>query len=57
MERARGESGVPFLDRREHGAIELRIVRGAVQVRTERCVSGVLCELELPPPSIRSLSP
>jgi hypothetical protein len=55
QERARGESGVPFLARREAGSVELIVLDGAVKVRTERCSTGRDCVVELPPPAIRTL--
>jgi competence protein ComEC len=57
VERARGESGVPFLARRDHGLIELSLIQGTVGVRTERCGGGRECEIQLPPPVFRALLP
>jgi competence protein ComEC len=40
QERARGDSSVPLLTRREHGQIELSVEHGQVTIRTERCATG-----------------
>ena len=56
QERARGDSGVPFLTRREHGQIELSIDGGTVAVQTERCSEGSACQLVLPPPTLTPLA-
>jgi competence protein ComEC len=55
LERARGDSGVPFLVRRDHGLVSLSVDGDNVEVRTERCAAGSDCRLELPPPSRRAL--
>lgn len=57
LERVRGDSGVPFLTRREHGQIELSILDGAVSVETERCAEGEACQVALPPPTSTVLRP
>jgi hypothetical protein len=49
QERSRGELDVPFLTRRQHGAIELNVANGAVGVRAERCSGGRGCAVDLPP--------
>ena len=55
LERARGQSDVPFLDRRELGSVEVSVHGGTVAVRTERCPGGRECAVALPPPTLRSL--
>jgi hypothetical protein len=55
VERARGESVVPFLARRDHGSIELSLVQRSVGVRTERCSGGRSCAIELPPAAFGAL--
>lgn len=57
LERARGDASVPFLTRRDHGAVELSVSDGGVAVRTERCASGRDCLLELQPAVFQSLVP
>jgi competence protein ComEC len=55
LERTQSGSAVPFLARRQHGAIEIAPVRGKVAVRSERCADGLDCEIELAPPIFGSL--
>lgn len=55
QERVGGSAGVPFLARREHGSVAVRVLDGAVEVRTERCSGGRDCPVELPSPSFRPL--
>jgi hypothetical protein len=58
QERARGESGVPFLTRHEHGQVDLSLEqRDALSVRTERCAAGEGCHIELPTPTLTRLLP
>jgi hypothetical protein len=56
VERARGDSGVPFLARREYGAVDLTISAGAVSARTERCSGGQDCAIDLPAPIMAALA-
>jgi len=49
QERARGDSGVTFLARREHGAVDVQVVDGAVTIRTERCAGGRGCVVDVAP--------
>ena len=49
QERARGDAEVPFLPRREHGAIEVQVVDGAVRIRAERCSGGTGCAVDVLP--------
>src|SRR5690606_2372111 len=53
--RARGESGVPFLTRREYGQIDLRLEGDTLEVETERCADGLACQVVLPPPGLTLL--
>jgi competence protein ComEC len=55
QERARGQSGVPFLTRREHGQIDLSVDGDAVSVQSERCPDGEACQVQLPVPIVTSL--
>jgi hypothetical protein len=57
LERARGESGVPLLTRREYGQVELSVIDGAVAIQTERCPGGQTCQIDLPAPVLTSLLP
>ncbi|MGE3269854.1 MAG: ComEC/Rec2 family competence protein, partial [Chloroflexota bacterium] len=57
LARARGDSGVPFLTRREYGIVEIALRDGRMSVRTERCASGTRCQIELPPPIVTRLLP
>jgi hypothetical protein len=57
QERARGDSSVPLLTRREHGQIELSVEHGQVTIRTERCATGEDCQVELPDASLTRLLP
>jgi ComEC/Rec2-related protein len=60
QERVRGDSGVPFLTRREHGQIELTLAPeqdgASLVVLTERCAEGSACQLALPEPTLTSMS-
>ena len=49
QERVRGELDVPFLARRQYGAIEVSVVDGGVGVRAERCAGGRACTVDLAP--------
>ncbi|HZO25918.1 MAG TPA: ComEC/Rec2 family competence protein [Chloroflexota bacterium] len=57
LERTREGPEVPFLARREHGVIELNVLDGSVGVHAERCTDRRACEVELPPPTVRTLLP
>jgi hypothetical protein len=57
QERARGESAVPFLSRRDYGEIGLSILDGTVSVQTERCADAEACTIVLPPPVSTVLRP
>jgi hypothetical protein len=57
QERARGDSGVPLLTRREHGQVEMSIQEGQVTVRTERCSTGEGCQVEQPGATLTRLLP
>lgn len=55
QERARGDSGVLFLTRREHGQIDLSLDGDALAVQTERCPDGLACQVALPSPILTLL--
>jgi hypothetical protein len=57
LERVTGNSGVPFLARRDHGMIALTVAGGTLAVRAERCAGGHDCLIELPAPTLRALLP
>ena len=52
LERSAAGSSVPFLARREHGAVELTIQNGTATVQSERCPAGLACAIDLPPPRL-----
>lgn len=55
IDQERDESSVPFLSRREYGAIDVTVQDGQVAIRVERCSGGGDCQVELPPPATRTL--
>jgi hypothetical protein len=56
QERARGNSGVPYLTRREHGQIHVSLDGDILAVETERCADGLACQVTLPAPILTLLA-
>jgi hypothetical protein len=57
LERARGDSGIPFLTRREYGMVNVTFGQEGLAVRTERCAGGQDCSIDLPVPTLTALIP